>query len=151
MSLPDNYITIAAARVKNDKFTCAALIAIPIDQIAEIVEAFELRGPWSEETVLEALKDALKQCAEGRQGYCEGPIEDVITPPQTSGPTPMLGPALWFLKNRNHSQFKWPLEAGMVVGVDEENSRVVMQPLTDEFLDWIKNRKKASWHPKRMH
>lgn len=151
MLIPENYIIIAAARVKEEKFTCATLIAIPIDRLCDIVDAFELRGPWSEETVLEALKEALKQAAEGRQGDSEGPISDAITPLKTSGPTPMLGPALWFFKNRNHSQFEWPLEAGMVVGVDEENSRVVMQPITDEFLDWIKNRRQASWHPKRMH
>lgn len=132
--MPARHITIAAARVRNDRFTCVTLYDLPRDHIESLVSAFEKTapdGPWSEEAVFSALLAGTDWEIMQGAGLSEGEIDDLLAQ------KPVVGPALWYLKYRNHGHVAWPPEGGMIVAVDEDRARVMIRPIDDEFMAWV--------------
>ncbi len=137
MPLPENYILIATARLQDGRYTCVSLCALPRESLEDLLSAFEKSAPaapWDEDTAFSAFVAGLEiqQVAQGAviSGFpVKVKTDDLLTE------RPTVGPALWFLRHKNQGQFAWPLEIGIIIGIDLEKDVVMFEPISNDFLD----------------
>lgn len=132
--MPDRHITIAIVTVHDGLYVTATLYYLPVAHLDDLVDAFDERGPWDEETAFAALREGIGREATWDHSLFEGDVADLLV----AQFPPAIGPALWFLKKHsNKGIFDWPLESGMVVGADKDKNCVVLRPIDDEFMAWV--------------
>ena len=133
--MPDRHIPLAIVRVKHERFVCVTLYDLPRGHLEDLVSAFEKRGTWDKETALAALREGIDHEITHGAGLSEGEIDGLVA--QKSG---VVGPALWFLKHHNQRHIDCPPATGWIVEANEDHARVVIRPIDDEFLAWVKRR-----------
>ena len=133
------HVTVATVRVRDDRFTCVTLYDVPRDRLDEIVAAFEEGGPWTDDAVLAALREAIEHEVERGEGLSEGELHELLAQDRS------IGPALWLLKNHGHGHIAWPLDRGWIVGACEDEERAVIQPIGEAFLAHLR-RQGATLH-----
>ena len=143
--LPPDIIPIATARFEDGKYVCITLCTLPRESFEYILADFEAQGTWDEESAFSALVAGLEWMATSGGGISEGEIDNILKD------KPTIGPALWFMCHRNHGKFTFPPDWGLIVAADVVGDGIRFEPISDDFLAWVRHRAGIEQTGRQVH